>query len=101
MQSFALTSTKEPRDATLDVRVSRRLKDRVEIAASRLGVERSVFVRETVERAARAVLEAERRHELSPEDVAMISAALDRPPAPTPAALKAASQYRNRVVHAD
>ena len=35
------------------------------------------------------------------EDAKLFAAALDKPPAPTPRALKAAAAYRRRVVNAD
>ncbi|MDE0155347.1 MAG: DUF1778 domain-containing protein [Gammaproteobacteria bacterium] len=38
---------------------------------------------------------------LSAEDAKLFVAALDKPPAPTPRALKAAAAYRRRVANAD
>lgn len=66
-----------------------------------LAVDKSVFLRAAIEREAIRVLEEQSRHVLSQTDAEQFAAALDTPPAPTPRALDAARNYRQRVVHAD
>jgi len=88
-------------DDLLRTRLPQALKARVESAAAVLGVELSAFVRRTIAREAEKVLAAQTRYDMSPADVAAFAAALDTPPRPTPAALRAARRYRDRVVHAD
>ena len=93
------SSTKQNR--TTQVRHDERLAGLIEQAALSLGVDKSVFLRATIEREAKRVLEAQSRHVLTPEDAELFAAALDAPPTPTPRALEAARNYRARVVHAD
>lgn len=88
-------------DDMLRTRLPGALKARVESAAAVLGVEVSAFVRRSIAREAEDVLAAQTRYDMSPVDVAVFAAALDAPPSPTPAALRAARRYRERVVHAD
>lgn len=90
-----------PNDEVLRTRLPRSLKTRVETAAAVLGVEVSAFVRRTMAREAEEVLATQTRYDMTPQDVAAFAAALDTPPEPTPAALRAARRYRERVVHAD
>lgn len=88
-------------DDMLRTRLPGTLKARVESAAAVLGVEVSAFVRRSIAREAEEVLAAQTRYDMTPADVAAFAAALDAPPPPTPAALRAARRYRERVVHAD
>jgi uncharacterized protein (DUF1778 family) len=88
-------------DGVLRTRLPRALKARVESAAAVLGIELSAFVRRTIAREAEDVLAAQAHYDMSPADVAAFAAALDTPPKPTPAALRAARRYRERVNHAD
>jgi uncharacterized protein (DUF1778 family) len=90
-----------PNDDLLRTRLSHALKARAESAATVLGIDTSEFVRRTLAREADAVLSAQTSHTMTQADVAAFAAALDTPPAPTPAALRAAARYRDRVVHAD
>ncbi len=92
-------STKQTR--TTQIRHDERLAALIERAALSLGVDKSVFLRGTIEREAKRVLEAQSRHVLTPEDAELFAAALDAPPAPTPRAQEAVRNYRARVVHAD
>ena len=78
-----------------------RLADLIERAALALAVDKSAFLRTSIEREAMRVLERQSRHVLTPEDARTFAAALDARPTPTPRALEAARSYRLRVVHAD
>jgi uncharacterized protein (DUF1778 family) len=73
----------------------------IERASTVLGVEKSAFLRAAITKEARRVLEESSRHVLTAEDAGLFAAALDKPPAPTARALKAARSYRRRVVNAD
>lgn len=90
-----------PNDDVLRMRVPRSVKLRVEAAATFLGLDASTFVRRTIAREADEVLSAQSSYLMTPIDVVALAAALDTPPAPTPAAIRAAARYRDRVVHAD
>lgn len=90
-----------PNDDLLRTRISRSLKARVESAATVLGIDTSAFVRRTIAREAEEVLAAQTRYDMTPLDIDAFNAALDAPPVPTPAALRASARYRARVVHAD
>lgn len=91
----------EPRDRTTQVRHGRELGLLIERAATRLGIDKSVFVRAAIAKEAGRVNEESSRHIMSEEDAALFAAALDAPPAPTPRAVAAAGSYRRRVVHAE
>ena len=93
--------TASKRNRTMKVRHSEELALPIERAARSLGVSKSDFVRASVEREARRVLEVRSQHVLTPEDLEQFVAALDAPPAPTPRALEAARNYRVRVIHAE
>ncbi len=89
------------RGKTTQLRHDERLAALIERAALSLGVDKSTFLRAAIEREATQVLEMQSRHELTGEDARLFAAALDAPPAPTPRALEAARNYRERVVSAD
>ena len=91
----------EPRDRTTQVRHGRSLGVLIEQAATRLGVDKSVFVRAAIAKEAGRVNEESSRHVMSADDAALFAAALDAPPAPTPRAVAGAAAYRRRVVHAE
>ena len=102
MLNFDTTSTTSAkRTRTTQVRHDDRLAILIERAALSLAIDKSVFLRAAIEREAMRVLEVQSWHVLTPEDAEQFAAALDAPPAPTPRALKAARNYRARVVHAD
>ncbi len=90
-----------PNDDILRTRLPGALKEQVDAAATVLGVDTSAFVRRVIAREAEEVLAAQTRFEMTPADAEALAAALDAPPEPTPAALRAAERYRARVVHAD
>ena len=90
-----------PNDDILRTRVPRIVKQRIESAAAFLGLDSSTFIRRTIAREADEVLSAQSSYRMTPTDVTDLAAALDTPPSPTPAALRAAARYRDRVVHAD
>lgn len=92
---------REPNDELLRTRIPRGLKEQVEAAAALLAVDTSAFVRRAIAREARETLAAQTHYTLSDADAEAFANALDTPPAPTPAALRAAARYRARVVHAD
>lgn len=91
----------EKRTRTTQVRHGDDLAHLIESAATTLGVEKSVFLRNAIAKEAQRVLEASTRHVMTAEDARLFSAALDKPPAPTPRALEGAASYRRRVAHAD
>ena len=88
-------------DDLIRTRLPSELKTRVETAAALIGLDASAFVRRTIAQAADDVLAAQTGHLMTPEDLDAVAAALDTPPAPTPAARRAAARYEVRVVHAD
>ncbi|MGB8601021.1 MAG: DUF1778 domain-containing protein [Rhizomicrobium sp.] len=88
-------------DDTLRIRLPAALKTRVASAAAVLGLKVSAFVRLSIAQEVEEVLATQTRYDMSPADVAAFTAALDAPPPPTPAALRAARRYGERVVHAD
>lgn len=90
-----------PNDDILRTRLPVALKAQVDSAAMYLGIDTSTFVRRTIACEVEEVLAAQTSFDMTPVDVEAFSAALDTPPAPTPAALRAAARYRTRVVHAD
>ena len=91
----------EKQTCTTQVRHGDGLATLIERAAIALGVRKSVFLRNAIEKEAKRVLEANSSHVLTAEDVKLFAAALDKPPAPTSHALKAAASYRRRVANAD
>lgn len=95
------TSASEKRSKTTQLRHDERLAVLIERAARSLGVDKSTFLRAAIEREAVQVLEMQSRHVLTEEDARQFAAALDAAPAPTPRALEAARNYRERVVSAD
>ncbi len=94
-----LSSEKQTR--TTQVRHGESLAALIERATVALGVDKSVFLRNAIAKEAQRVIEDSSRHVLTAEDARLFSAALDKPPAPTPRALKAAASYRRRVANAD
>ena len=94
-----LNSEKQTR--TTQVRHGDSLAALIERATAALGVEKSVFLRNAIAKEAQRVIETNSRHVLTAGDAKLFAAALDKPPAPTPRALKAAASYRRRVANAD
>jgi len=95
------THQKEPFDSTTRLRHGSRFADLINRASVSLGIDKSGFIRAAAEREAERVLAAQSEHVLTVEDAKAFGAALDAEPAPKPRALKAAQDYRARVVHAD
>ena len=91
----------EKQTRTTQVRHGDSLAALIERATAALGVDKSVFLRNAIAKEAQRVIEESSRHVLTAEDARLFSAALDKPPAPTPRALKAAASYRHRVADAD
>lgn len=91
----------EKQTRTTQVRHGDSLAALIERATAALGVDKSVFIRNAIAKEAQRVIEESSRHVLTAEDARLFSAALDKPPAPTPRALKAAASYRQRVADAD
>ena len=89
-----------PNDDLIRTRLPRHLKARVEQAAALIGMDASAFVRRTIASAADDVLAAHTSHRMTDADLTAFATALDRPPAPTDAALRTARRYDARVVHA-
>lgn len=91
----------EKQTRTTQVRHGDSLAELIERATTALGVEKSVFLRNAIAKEAQRVIESSSRHVLTADDARLFAAALDKPPAPTPRALKAAASYRRRVASAD
>ncbi|MYA89979.1 MAG: DUF1778 domain-containing protein [Boseongicola sp. SB0662_bin_57] len=91
----------EKQTRTTQVRHGDSLAALIERATTALGVEKSVFLRNAIAKEARRVIESSSRHVLTADDARLFAAALDKPPAPTPRATKAAASYRRRVANAD
>lgn len=102
MLDLVVTSlSDEKQTCTTQVQHGDGLATLIERAAIALSVRKSVFLRNAIEMEANRVLEANSYHVLTAEDAKLFAAALDKPPAPTPHALKAAASYRRRVANAD
>lgn len=101
MLDFENPNEREKAEQTLRVRHGQRFADLLDRASTFLGVDRSVFVRASVEQEAKRVLADQSHHALSPDDVDAFQRALDERPSPTPKAKMAAEFYRAHVVHAD
>lgn len=95
MTVTGLSNEKQTRST--QVRHGDSLAELIDRATVALGVEKSTFLRHAIAKEAQRVLEAGSRHVMTKEDAALFSSALDKSPAPTPRALKAASSYRRRV----
>lgn len=91
----------EKQTRTTQIRHGDSLADMIERAAIALGVDKSVFLRSAIAKEAQRVIEESSHHVLTAEDARLFAAAMDKPPAPTPRALKAAAAYRQRVANAD
>ena len=91
----------EKHTRTTQVRHGDSLAVLIERATTAMAVERSVFLRNAIAKEAQRVIEGSSRHVLTADDAKLFAAALDKPPAPTPRALKAAAYYRRRVASAD
>lgn len=94
-------SGNEKQTRTTQVRHGESLALLIERATAALGVDKSVFLRNAIAKEAQRVLDESTHHVLTAEDAKLFSAALDKAPAPTPRALKAAATYRRRVTNAD
>lgn len=94
-------STGEKQTRTTQVRHGESLALLIERATATLGVEKSVFLRNAIAKEAQRVIEESSHHVLTAEDAKLFAAALDKAPAPTSRALKAAASYRRRVANAD
>ncbi len=70
-------------------------------ASEVLGVNKTEFLRHAITKEANRIIKDNSYHVLTPEDAKLFLAALDKPPALTPHALKTATSYRRRVVYAD
>ncbi|MXY33854.1 MAG: DUF1778 domain-containing protein [Boseongicola sp. SB0664_bin_43] len=91
----------EKQTRTTQVRHGDSLSALIDRATTALGVKRSVFLRNAIAKEAQRVIDGSSRHVLTADDASRFAAALDKPPAPTPRALKAAASYRRRVASAD
>ena len=91
----------EKKTRTTQIRHGDSLAAMIECATTTLGVEKSVFLRNAIAKEAQRVIEDSSHHVLTADDAKLFAAALDKPPAPTPHALKAAASYRRRVASAD
>ena len=91
----------EKQTRTTQVRHGDSLAELIDQATIALGVEKSVFLRNAIAKEAQRVIEANSLHVLTVEDATLFAAVLDKPPPPTPRALKAAASYRRRVAKAD
>ncbi len=91
------TATKPPREAKSEriaVRVTPTVKERAELAAGLVGRTLSDFATEAVEEKAEAVIRDRRVLELSDRDMDALLAALENPPPPNEAMLRAIARHR-------
>ena len=91
----------EKQSRTTQVRHGDSLAELIERATTVLGVEKSIFLRNAIAKEAQRVIDDSAFHMLSAEDAELFSAALDKAPAPTPRAKRAAEAYRRRIINAD
>lgn len=80
------------------VRVTPAVKERVERAAGLVGRSVSDFTTEAVQERADAVIRDQRAMELSDRDMDALLAALENPPEPNQATLRAMARRRARIV---
>ncbi|MBX3579599.1 MAG: DUF1778 domain-containing protein [Rhizobiaceae bacterium] len=91
------TAVDGPKDARMELRTRKRVKDTIHAAAALVGVDDSAFA---LNAAYRAALETIRAHEttlVAGADRAVFFAALDNPPEPT-AALRDAFDMHERLI---
>jgi uncharacterized protein (DUF1778 family) len=99
LKETGMISEKQTRST--QVRHGDRLASMIKDAATILGVDKSVFLRNAIAKEAQRVIENSTRHVMSEDDARLFAAALDKPPPPTPRAIKAAASYKQRVKNAD
>ncbi len=86
---------------TTQIRHDDKVATLIQTASEVLGVNKAEFLRHAIIKEANRIIKENSYHVLTPEDAKLFLAALDKPPAPTPHALKTAASYRRRVVYAD
>lgn len=101
MLSMADPQTDEANNLTTQIRHGNTMKGKIETAAAVLGVNKSVFLRWAVDRQCAQIIKEQQSHELTAEDAAAFSAALDTPVVVSERAAKSARSFAVRVVHAD
>jgi len=102
MPDLNLTGLKDEKQTrTTEVRHGDSLATLIGRSTVTIGFDRSEFIRNAIVKKAQRAIENSSRHVLTAEDTKLFSAALDRSPAPTSRALKAAASYRRRVANAD
>jgi uncharacterized protein (DUF1778 family) len=75
----------QPRDATINLRVSANVRDLIDTAATMSGTTRTEFVLESARRRAIDVMLDQRLFALEPGEWRAFNRALDNPPLPNPA----------------
>lgn len=75
----------QPKDARMEFRTKRHVKETIRMAAALSGVDDSAFAVSAAYRAALETISAHERTVLAPEDREIFFAALDNPPMPTKA----------------
>lgn len=96
-----LSASKERQTRTTQVRHGDALADLIEKASDLLAVDKSTFIRAALEQSARDVIRHHSRHVLTDADAAAFMAAMDRPASPSDRAMRAAQDYRFRIVDAE
>lgn len=92
----------EDKDARLEVRTRKSVKDAIRRAAQLSGVDDSAFIISTVYAAAKATIAAHETTVLADKaDRDAFFAALDNPPAPTDRLRHAAQVHKDRIADAD
>ena len=90
-----------PKDARMELRTKKAVKDMIHYAALMSGVDDSVFALNAAYKAALETVNSYETTVLSPADRKVFFDALDNPGEPTEALKKAFARYRRLVVNAD
>ena len=90
-----------PKDARMELRTKKAVKDMIHAAALMSGVDDSVFALNAAYKAALETVNSYETTVLGPEDRKVFFDALDNPGEPTQALREAFERYRRLVVNAD
>jgi uncharacterized protein (DUF1778 family) len=90
-----------PKDARMELRTKKAVKDMIHHAAMMSGVDASSFALNAAYKAALETVNSYETTVLSPADRKAFFDALDNPQPPTPALLEAYARYKQIIVNAD
>jgi uncharacterized protein (DUF1778 family) len=90
-----------PKDARMELRTKKAVKDMIQLAAMMSGVDASSFALNAAYKAALETVNSYETTVLGPEDRKVFFDALDNPKPPTPALLEAYARYKQIIVNAD